>query len=147
MHPYGSVEHGAWRVFERRRPVGLTIRGRLVVRPLLDDSACLVEADHALRGLSFPLANAWQAFDARAPEPASLEGLLGPSRAAILRLLDTPTPAGKLAEALRLGPSGITHHVRGLEPAGLVARERCGRHVLVSRTTRGTRLLALYETA
>ena len=145
-HPSGSVEHGRWRVFERARPVGLRIRGRLIVRPLLDESACLVETDRdGLRGFSFPLSNAWRAFDDRAPEPASLEGLLGPARAAILRVLDRPAPAGRLAETLRLGPSGITHHLRRLEPAGLVARERNGRHVLVRRTPRGTRLLALYE--
>jgi DNA-binding MarR family transcriptional regulator len=42
-------------------------------------------------------------------------------------------------------PSGITHHLGALEGAGLIARERLGRRVLVHRTTRGTRLLALYE--
>jgi DNA-binding transcriptional ArsR family regulator len=148
LHPYGAVERGGWRVFERPRPLGLRIHhGRLTVRPLLAESVCLVESDGdaRLHGFSYPLPNAWQAFDDRAPAPASLEGLLGPVRSAILRLLDAPTPAGRLAESLRLGPSGVTHHLRALEPAGLIARDRDGRHVLVRRTMRGTRLLALYE--
>ena len=44
-------------------------------------------------------------------------------------------------------PSAATHHVSALEAAGLVRRERRGRHVVVRRTARGEALLALYEVA
>jgi DNA-binding transcriptional ArsR family regulator len=74
-----------------------------------------------------------------------LEALIGLPRAALLRALDSSTTAGKLAAALQLPPSGLTHHLRVLEPAGLVLRERRGQCVVVHRTVRGTRLLSLYE--
>jgi len=70
---------------------------------------------------------------------------MGTPRAALLRALDRPARTGALARLLHTVPSGITHHVRVLERAGLVMRERTGRSVTVHRTTRGTRLLALYE--
>jgi len=77
--------------------------------------------------------------------PASLKALLGPQRAAALVLLDAPTTAGRLAEALHTVPAGATHHLRELEAAGLVTRERRGRYVIVQRTARGTELLELYD--
>jgi DNA-binding MarR family transcriptional regulator len=54
---------------------------------------------------------------------------------------------GILAKALIAVPSAATHHVGALEAAGLVSRERAGRRVIVHRTARGTRLLALYDAA
>ena len=74
-----------------------------------------------------------------------LKALLGPQRAAALLLLDAPTTAGRLAEALHTVPAGATHHLRGLEAAGLVTRERRGQYVIVARTPRGTALLELYD--
>lgn len=75
----------------------------------------------AVRALGYPLPRAWQAFDGSAPPPASLEGLVGPARAALLRALDRPATAGRLAQLLQIGPSGLTHHLQALEPAGLLA--------------------------
>lgn len=79
------------------------------------------------------------------PPDASLEALLGAPRAEILRSLARPTNIGRLAERLRTVPSAATHHVGALEAAGLVTRDRSGRHVLVRRTARGETLLELYE--
>lgn len=81
----------------------------------------------------------------RQPAPDALEALLGPARARVLRQLDRPATAGQVAEALLAAPSAATHHLAVLEKAGLVVRERRGRHVIASRTTRGSELLALYE--
>ena len=81
------------------------------------------------------------------PESADLDALLGAQRAKILRRLDRPATAGELAQALLAVPSAATHHVTALEAAGLVRRERRGRHVVVRRTARGEALLALYESA
>lgn len=94
---------------------------------------------------AYSLPESWRAFDDQAPPPASLEALIGAQRARLLRRLDVPQTAGRLAEALHLAPSGVTFHVRAMEAAGLVTRERDGRHVLVRRTERGHALLALYE--
>lgn len=77
--------------------------------------------------------------------PTSLKALLGPQRAAALALLDAPITAGRLAKALHTVPAGATHHLRGLEAAGLVTRERRGQYVIVQRTARGTALLELYD--
>ena len=77
--------------------------------------------------------------------PTSLKALLGPQRATALVLLDAPTTAGRLARALHTVPAGATHHLRGLEAAGLVTRERRGQYVIVERTPRGTALLELYD--
>jgi DNA-binding transcriptional ArsR family regulator len=94
---------------------------------------------------AYPLSEAWRAFDDRAPEPASLEGLLGAQRSRVLRQLDRTYIAGELSQALGWSPSGMSYHLRALETAGLVTRERRGENVLVRRTHRGTVLLALYE--
>jgi len=76
---------------------------------------------------------------------SSLEALLGMPRAALLRALDRPATAGELAARLSLAPSGITHHMQVLEPAGLVMRERRGQYVSVHRTPRGSRLVELFS--
>jgi DNA-binding transcriptional ArsR family regulator len=76
---------------------------------------------------------------------ASLESLLGSPRARILRRLDRDCTVGELARLIRSVPSAASSHVRVLVTAGLAARERRGRHVLVRRTLRGAALLALYE--
>lgn len=78
------------------------------------------------------------------PPAAALDSLLGPARAMILRLLDRPTTAGTIAQSIYATPPAATHHLKALEAAGLVARERTGRHVLVHRTSRGDGLLHLY---
>jgi DNA-binding transcriptional ArsR family regulator len=136
----GSVRGGTWRLFERSDPAGLRLRrGRLVLRPLLAPVS-LIEAGDELLSVSYPLA-------ARRDDspPASLDALLAPARATILRALDRPLHAGQLADRHGFSPSGMTHHLGTLEKAGLIARERAGRRVLVQRTHRGTQLLALYE--
>jgi DNA-binding MarR family transcriptional regulator len=76
---------------------------------------------------------------------AELEVLLGPPRAMILLLLDTPCHAGLIAEALTATPGAATYHLNALEAAGLVSRERSGRAVIVHRTQRGAALLRLYQ--
>lgn len=43
-----------------------------------------------------------------------------------------------------MAPGGVTHHLRLLEAAGLVWRERTGRSVIVELTARGGAILALY---
>ena len=80
------------------------------------------------------------------PGPAaSLTALLGVPRAHILRELDSPRTQGHLAELLMVVPSAVTRHVAALESAGLVYRQRRGRHVIVHRTARGSAVLDLYE--
>jgi predicted transcriptional regulator len=95
-----------------------------------------------------PLPGALQMLDGDMARPSCpLEALLGPQRAAILRMLDRPCQAGDVARRLTLTPGGVTHHLKALEASGLIVRERDARNVRVHRTARGTLLLGLYESA
>jgi DNA-binding MarR family transcriptional regulator len=78
---------------------------------------------------------------------ATLEALVGSQRARVLRALDRPRTVGELARTLVAVPSAATHQVTALEAAGLVVRRRNGQRVIVHRTVRGARLMALYESA
>jgi DNA-binding MarR family transcriptional regulator len=64
-----------------------------------------------------------------------------------MRALEQPVSNMALADAIRTAPSTATHHVTALEAAGLVSRDRSGRHVVVRRTARGEALVALYDAA
>jgi DNA-binding transcriptional ArsR family regulator len=98
-----------------------------------------------LEWVAYPIPEVWRAFDDQAPPPASLHALLGAQRSALLGRLDDPQSAGQLAQLVGLTPSAVTFHLRALEAAGLIWRQRCGRNVVVHRTARGTQLLVLYE--
>jgi hypothetical protein len=69
--------------------------------------------------------------------------VLGPVRAAGLRALRQPLTVGELAAAVQCAPTTATYHVHHLAAAGLVACERRGSSVLVSRTARGDELVDL----
>jgi DNA-binding transcriptional ArsR family regulator len=127
---------------------GLTAQRHLILMPKLTRpcSATIRAYDGpTLTHLAYPVPGARRLLDDHLPPPSSLEALLGPARTRILRQLDRPRPVGRLAEALYAAPSVATHHANALETAGLIERQRHGRHVLVRRTARGTALLALYE--
>lgn len=72
-----------------------------------------------------------------------LESVTGPVRAQILRATGRPATMSDLARDACLVPSALTYHVGRLTAAGLVRRERRGRHVWITRTSRGTELIAL----
>ncbi|MFF8592533.1 helix-turn-helix domain-containing protein [Streptomyces sp. NPDC015220] len=73
----------------------------------------------------------------RAAVPAALGALLGPGRARILVLLDTPLSTTQLTAVTGLGLGSVGRHLRVLLDAGLVERRRAGRSVLYSRTGPG----------
>jgi DNA-binding transcriptional ArsR family regulator len=100
--------------------------------------ATMSHVGYPIRGLELDAA-------VRRSPSASLEALLGIPRARILRELEQPASNMALAEAIRTTPSTATHHVTALEAAGLVSRDRAGRHVVVRRTARGEALVALYD--
>jgi DNA-binding transcriptional ArsR family regulator len=118
----------------------------LVLLPLVagDGGSILDVGETTIRRVGYPVPGVHR-LAAGEPAPPSLEALLGIPRAQILRALKRPTSIGRLADALRAVPSAATHHVGALEAAGLVARERSGRRVLVRRTALGEALLELYR--
>ena len=126
------------------RPVGTG--GALVLLPLVAPaSAAGWTDDYGDVCLAIRYALPQERFDADGPPPASLAALVGPQRALILTRLERPATAGELAALLHGVPSIASHHLRALERAGLVTREREGRRVMARRTARGSELVALYS--
>ena len=117
----------------------------VVLMPLVagERSSILARSGDTLTSVSYPLRSVL-GLEPAEMQPATLEGLLGVPRAQILRTVARPTSIGRLAEALRAVPSAATHHVKALEAAGLVVRDRRGRNVVVRHSARGMALLELY---
>lgn len=148
IHDGAEILDGAWRL---PAPQPLSLRPRpegTAITPVLGGAGTCrahYSDDGELISLLYPLPGAAGVLTGSVlPPPAALEALLGPQRATILRLLDEPRPAGDVAEALIATPGAATHHLKALEAAGLIVRERVGRRVIVHRTARGSALLGLY---
>ncbi|SEG84942.1 regulatory protein, arsR family [Thermomonospora echinospora] len=69
--------------------------------------------------------------------PEALGRLLGPGRAGVLVLLDTPKSTTQLVALTGQGLGSVGRHLKVLLEAGLVRRRRAGRSVLYSRTRAG----------
>jgi hypothetical protein len=145
LSPTSTVVDGRWLL----RGGEVTVDNQLTLVPMaVPPDATLVGRDgEHVSHLAYPLPGAGDVGDAtgRDDHPTlALDALLGPPRAAILRLLDDPLTAGDLARSLGLVPSAVSHHLNALERGGLVHRERAGRSVRVLRSARGSSLLHLY---
>jgi DNA-binding transcriptional ArsR family regulator len=144
-----SVADGRWRVrcnFDEGR--ARFREGGLVMTPLVagQRASIFARTDDIVSLIAYPIRGDLTPKPSQ-PPAAALEALLGIPRARILRAAGSPTSIGALAEALHAVPSAATHHVVALEAAGLVARDRRGRNVLVRRSARGEALLQLYTRA
>jgi DNA-binding transcriptional ArsR family regulator len=142
----GAVYDGRWcircRFADGRK--GFPETGLVLVPLVAGERGSIIDVDGStMRFIGYPVPSL-MGLDVDAPAAPALEELLGIPRAQVLRELDRPTSIGRLAEVLRAVPSAATHHVSALEAAGLVTRDRSGRHVLVQRTARGEALLSLY---
>lgn len=73
----------------------------------------------------------------RAPVPDTLRALLGPARAGVLVLLDTPKSTSQLVALTGQGLGSVGRHLKVLFDARLVRRRRAGRSVLYYRTDAG----------
>jgi DNA-binding transcriptional ArsR family regulator len=80
---------------------------------------------------------------AQAAPGSALATILGPVRAAILQALRQPLTVNSLAAAVHCAPTTATYHLHQLAAADLIARERSGPSVRVSRTVRGDELVGL----
>ncbi|MGW3283528.1 ArsR/SmtB family transcription factor [Streptomyces sp. NPDC001002] len=69
--------------------------------------------------------------------PSSLAALLGPARAGVLVLLDSPMSTSQLVAVTGQGLGSVGRHLKVLLDAGLVERRRAGRSVLYSRAAAG----------
>jgi DNA-binding transcriptional ArsR family regulator len=80
---------------------------------------------------------------AQATAESALATILGPVRAAILQALRQPLIVSDLAAAVHCAPTTATYHLHQLAAADLIAREKSGPSVRISRTARGDELVDL----
>lgn len=73
----------------------------------------------------------------RLPAPKALAALVGPARAELLALLDTPKSTTQLVALTGLPLGSVGRHLRILREARLAERRRAGRSVLYYRTGPG----------
>jgi DNA-binding transcriptional ArsR family regulator len=149
FHHRAEVRDGHWcMAHDETLELRLPEHG-LVITPLLSgpgSARANVHDDGTLSAIHYPLPGAMRIASGDVlPPAAGLNALLGTQRAMILRLLDRPRMAGAIAEAMVATPAAASHHLRALEAAGLVIRERDGRRVIVHRSSRGSALLGLYD--
>jgi DNA-binding transcriptional ArsR family regulator len=149
LHHDAEVRDGVWLLAsDETMELGLPAGG-MPITPVLagpGSARASFSDDGFLDALTYPLPGLSRVLDGELlPPAAALESLLGDQRTTILRHLDRPQSAGRLARAMFTTPGAVTHHMKALESAGLIVRERSGRRVFVHRTERGTALLGLYE--
>ncbi|MFD0684447.1 winged helix-turn-helix domain-containing protein [Actinomadura fibrosa] len=145
LHPGGAFEDGVLRIPDPQ-PARFDLGGRpLVLVPMLSAADALIcdFDDPDAAWIAYPLAAAHRLAGEPA-DPGSLEAMLGPVRAALLRAVERPLTMGELARLARLSPSAVTHHCERLAASGLVRRERRGRETRVRRTERGHAVVALF---
>lgn len=97
-------------------------------------------ADHGWL-VAFPprgVGQLWQ--DAPRTAPGHLAALLGPTRAAVLTVLDQPLTTVEVAGLLGLAPSTASHHLTILMASGLAIQHREKRSVRYLRTALGDQL-------
>jgi DNA-binding transcriptional ArsR family regulator len=80
-----------------------------------------------------------------ATEIIAIEALIGPARAGVLVLLETPKSTTQLVALTGQGLGSVGRHLRVLLDARLVQRRRAGRSVLYYRTAAGDTLLAAQQ--
>jgi DNA-binding transcriptional ArsR family regulator len=126
--------------FDRCFPLG---RRRLVLVPMIGGRGSLIVnfEDDDVCYVGYPVRQPGPG--AQAGANGSLALVLGPVRAAAMRALRQPLTVGELAVAVQCAPTTATYHVHLLAAADLVACERRGSSVLVSRTVRGHELIDL----
>ncbi|SDK18409.1 ArsR/SmtB family transcription factor [Streptomyces indicus] len=73
----------------------------------------------------------------RTQVPEALGALLGPARARVLVLLDTPKSTSQLVALTGQGLGSVGRHLKVLLDAGLAVRRRAGRSVLYFRSAAG----------
>ncbi|MGW0842573.1 helix-turn-helix domain-containing protein [Streptomyces sp. NPDC002787] len=73
--------------------------------------------------------------------PAALGPLIGPARARVLALLDSPMSTTQLCAVTGQALGSVGRHLKVLLDAGLVRRGRAGRSVLYARTAAGEVLM------
>jgi hypothetical protein len=112
----------------------------LLSRPRRDDTLFVHFEGSDIVSIACPLRDLSDVGPAQ-PRADPLEVVPGVPRSRVLRMLGTPQPIGAIAAELAVRPAAASRHCNLQVRAALITRERHGRQVLASRTTRGTNLL------
>ena len=126
------------------RDLHLDGRGLTIIPSLYAYGTPVTLADAELRPvLVYPVTRGplWLPDAPASRTTTALEELLGPTRAAALRHLDTVHTTTSLATRLGTSPSTVSRHTAVLRRAGLVTTQRTGTHVLHTRTPLGAALV------
>ncbi|MFI7632893.1 ArsR/SmtB family transcription factor [Nonomuraea sp. NPDC049400] len=121
---------------------------RIVLVPMLaGKDAVIVSLDHEEAvWIAYPVPGAETLWSRpAAPAHDELSALVGPVRADLLVAIDRPMTMSMLAAGVHVAPSSITYHCDRLSAAKLIARERRGREVWITRTERAEELLELFR--
>ncbi|HEY6496958.1 MAG TPA: winged helix-turn-helix domain-containing protein [Trebonia sp.] len=97
--------------------------------------------------LTYQCSGALAGHGAGAAAPETLAALLGPARAAILTLLDTPKSTTQLVALTGQRLGSVGRHLGILRAAGLLDRGRAGRSVLYRRSPAGDLLVRIQHEA
>ncbi|TDC90767.1 winged helix-turn-helix domain-containing protein [Actinomadura sp. 7K507] len=111
--------------------------GLMLVPVVFSELALAVEQDwpYTLMYRARGVAALWEGRTPRGED--ALAGLVGRTRADLLRLLAEPATTTWLSARLRLSVGGVGDHLAVLRASGLVTKERSGRSVLYRRTAVG----------
>jgi hypothetical protein len=152
LHPASQFGDGVLKIRDPE-PGRFDLQGRqLVLVPMLSGRQALIcnlERSDAV-WIGYPLPGMSQlSGDSPGGRGAArpLESVLGPVRAQVLLAVDRPKTMTELVGLARLAPSAITYHCDRMAAARLVWREKRGREVWVSRTSRGDALIDLFGVA
>ncbi|MDX3455735.1 winged helix-turn-helix domain-containing protein [Streptomyces sp. ME02-8801-2C] len=109
----------------------------LVFVPVTPKAGWVAWEDPERYAVIYPCAGVLAGHEGGRRASAALGALLGPARAAVLVLLDSPHSTTQLTAVTGQTLGSVGRHLRVLLDAGLVERRRAGRSVLYSRTAAG----------
>jgi len=131
--------HGRLQINAHNYPPRDISAAQLMFVPITTGRGCASWNEPHRYALTYPCAGVL-AEACYVPVPAPLTALLGPGRARILILLDTPKSTTQLVALTGLGLGSVGRHLKILLDARLIQRRRADRSVLYSRTQVGDSL-------
>ena len=136
----GWLGEGRLRINARDNPPREICGARLFFVPVLATSGWVAWDQPGRYAIMYPCSGVLA--DQMAPVPESLRALLGPARAQVLVLLDSPKSTTQLVALTGQALGSVGRHLQVLYAAGLLGRSRAGRCVLYYRTRAGDSLVA-----
>jgi DNA-binding transcriptional ArsR family regulator len=132
-------------IIDRSRDASLELRGRgllLVPSVFVWPALAIIDEGPWQPTLVYPSRGSGLVWEPLGPTPGALAALLGPRRAAVLALLETPSCTTALARRLEVGAGSVSQHLAVLHDARLIERHRMGRVVLYRRSPAGNLLVS-----